>query len=240
MLSALSAGVRELRRKTSSTSWQYSPPSHEPQRREDRALAEDLGGADDEAARHRTADVGVVHDDRRPGDDLAVVVDRRDHDDVGRVDRADPRVVGHEDVALVDVAAAAERLHHAFDRQVQARRVVRDVDPGEHAVALRVEDAGVEVERLVDQRRPGDLRRGHRLLVVDRPQPVLDHLVGDRVELARGGRLAARRRTAAPGAGCRRRRPSRSCPGGRTTVSPIRSRIAGPAIVVPAASTSAA
>ena len=63
--------------------------------------------ADDEAARHRPADVVVVHHDRRPGDDLALPEDRHREDAVVGVERPPPGVVGEEHVALVDVIAPA-------------------------------------------------------------------------------------------------------------------------------------
>ena len=60
----------------------------------------------------------------------------------------------------------------------------QDVHAREQAVAVRVEQAGVEVERLVDELAARLARGRHRLFVVDRPEAVADDLVGDRVEPA--------------------------------------------------------
>ena len=180
---------------------------HELQRGDDRTFLEHVRRADHEAARDRAADVLVVHDERAPGDDVVAREDRRHHDEVVEVDRPDPRVVRDEHVAVADVGEPLEdRLH----RHVERRRVEEDVDAGEEAVAVPVEQPGVEVERLVDELAPGLAGGGHRLLVVDRPQPVADHLVGDRVEPPVGHLRAAGVIRARPGSrrgSSRARRP---------------------------------
>jgi len=53
---------------------------------------------------------------------------------------------------------------------------------GHEAVAVGREQLGVEVVHLVDDRRAGHPRRDHRLLVVDRPEAVADHLERDRID----------------------------------------------------------
>jgi hypothetical protein len=175
--------------------------------REQRCLAVAVAGADDEAARHRAADVLVVHRQPRPADDLPLPEDRRDQHAVVGVQCPAPGVVGEEHVALADILGRplGEDL---LDEEVDRRSVVEDVDAGDEAVSIGGEDAGVEVVDLVDHRRAGHPRGDHRLLVVDRPQPVADHLEGDRVQCrVRHSRLAGRTHRTAPTAasgGCAR------------------------------------
>ena len=151
-------------------------------------------GAADEAAGHRAADVVVVHHDPRPRDELAPP--RRSASRGSRRWRAapPPRIVGEEHVArpnLLRGPVGEDLAHELVDR----RTVLEDVDAAVQPAPVGRHQRGVEVVALVDDERARQPRRHPGLVVVDRPQPVADHLEGDRIQTmhgARTGRLARR------------------------------------------------
>src|SRR5581483_7065486 len=211
--------------------------------REERRLAEAVGRADDEAAGDRAADVRVVHDDRRPGDDLPFPEDRRREDPVVRVDRAGGRVVREEHVALLDLVAHP-LAQDALDEDLEIGGVREDVDAGEELLARRRQQARVHVERLVDDRRAGQAGGEHSLLVVDRPQPVAEDLERNRIDRRRhagcdtSATRTASRSAAATSVNDMYRSTSARYPGGTTTLSPIRSTTAGAITTSPGRSSS--
>ena len=142
-------------------------------------------GAADEAARDGAADVVVVHRDPRPGDQLPLPEDRHHEDPVVGVQRPPPRVVREEHVALADLLRRPLR-EDAPHELVDRRAVLEDVHPAVQAATVGGHERRVEVVALEHDERARQARRHPALVVVDRPQPVADHLEGDRVEARQG------------------------------------------------------
>jgi hypothetical protein len=161
--------------------------------REQRRLVEPVASTGHEAARHRAADVVVVHDQAGPGHDLALVKDRHREHAVVVVQRAPPRVVAVEHVTGPELLARPVG-DQAPDEVVERGAVLHDVHAGDQAAAVRRHQGGVEVVAVIDDRRAGQPRGHPGLVVVDRPQPVPDDLEGDRVDrpAAAGSGSAAR------------------------------------------------
>ena len=145
------------------------------------AFGEDVLRVGREAAGIHRADVGHVHEARAPGDQLAVVVDRRDEIDVGRVQRRRVGIVEQEDVAFVDAA-----LEPADDRLAGlggAGEVMQEADAAHQQRAVGLIERDHQVVALVGDRAAGHmLERDHRLLD-DAEQPMADDREGDRIML---------------------------------------------------------
>ena len=109
------------------------------------AFGEDVGGG----AVERAADVGPVRHAAGERHQLAVMEDRHREGHVVEMAAGDVGVVGEQDVARLEILDAVMielGLHgvaHAADEHRQS-------EPDRHRVALRVEQADGEVERLVD------------------------------------------------------------------------------------------
>ena len=104
-------------------------------------------------SRHGAADVGLVRDGAREGDDFAIGENRRDKGHVGNVRQAAlVGVVADVDVAIPDLAAGAVKFEHAADEMAIHGRVEehgrRDDEP-----ALAVENDAGKVAGLADDRR---------------------------------------------------------------------------------------
>ena len=127
------------------------------------------------------ADLMRTHPD--PANAFASVEYRRHETDVGRVERALVGVVDHEHVARAEpgllLAVGNDVLHHLGNRS----GVVKHVLAQRHDLAIGAIDAGIEVGRIVDQRRAGNRREGRGLLLADGDQTVAHHLEGDGIHL---------------------------------------------------------
>ena len=111
----------------------------------------------------------------------ALPEDRHREDPVVGVQRPPPRIVGEEHVALADLVrrpVGEDQAHELVDR----RPVLEDVDAAVEAAAVGGHQRGVEVVALEDDERARQAGAHPRLVVVDRPQAVADHLEGDRIE----------------------------------------------------------
>ena len=124
------------------------------------------------------ADVEHVRRGAGEADELALVEDRDDDRDVGRVRRADVRIVVQDHVALVDVVAE-DADHVLDDLRHRAHEHRRRVGLGE-VVALAVEDAGAEVLGLADDRGVGHAVEHARHLLRDRGERAADDAHQDR------------------------------------------------------------
>ena len=105
----------------------------------------------------------------------------REHVVVGEVAAAVVRVVGDEHVALAELVDA-EELEREAHRQRRREHELRDADRQRGEAALRVEDRGVALVRLVEDRRGRGARhvRGH--LEADGLHAAADDLGGDRID----------------------------------------------------------
>ena len=72
-------------------------------------VREDVASADRDAPRHRTADVDLVHRQPDPANEPVAMKDRLGHRDVVLVERAEPRIVRQEDVAVAEALIARPR-----------------------------------------------------------------------------------------------------------------------------------
>ncbi len=137
-----------------------------------------------------------------PGEQLAVVEDRLVDDHVVLVQAAaDPGVVAQEHVALGDAGVGGPVAQRPVDREVDGADEHRVVEADLYLLAELVGDGEVEVVGVGDDRRAGHALERLAHLVGDRPQPVPDDLVGQRVEpvdllLADGVGLQHRRQRA--------------------------------------------
>ena len=111
----------------------------------------------------------------------------REHD-VVLVQRAEERIVGQEDVAIADLARAA---HDRAQRVADGADVDERADAGGRHLPVVGEQADVEVVALDHDRRRRDGADRDRLLVVDLPQPMLDHFEGDRIDFGQVGGMRA-------------------------------------------------
>ena len=193
----------------------------EPAGRQVQPLLEDVPGVE-------VADVAAVvrHVGERGdvGHDPAAVEDRPDEAEVGEVAGGDPRVVGAEDVAVLQ-----GRRREALE---QAPRGVGE-DPGEHrqarqrlgqADAVLVEEREAEVARLADDRR--ERRAEERLvgLAHQGDQAVPVDLERDRIDVRHS--VITRFSSSSTRA---------VAPGGTTAVDSCSSTTAGPSSVAPGA-----
>ncbi len=167
--------------------------------RVDPALADDPGpgegeglgvgveGAGGEARDGRAADVEDVLVDVAPGEDLVVVEERHHDPDVPLVDRAGAvRVVADEGVPGGDLLGR-DVAEHGFDSGNGGGHVEGDVAGEGELLDLAVEDAGAEVLRLGDDRRPRGAHQGDRHLAGDVPDRLLVDLDVDELEAAGPG-----------------------------------------------------
>ena len=142
-----------------------------------------------------TAEVHLVADRARPGEQLAVVEQRREDARVVLMQAAaDPRVVAEEHVARANARDSGPVLQRPLDRHIQ-RRGQLGVDQADlYAVATLVEDRGAEVVAVGHNHRAGHPLQCVTHLLGDRGEAVTDHLVGKRIQLGdRGGRDVVQR-----------------------------------------------
>ena len=162
-------------------------PADQLERRERRRVGEDVGRVDAEAAHHRAADVGVVHDVGDPAEQLVADEHRRGHDRVRLVRGADVRVVGHEHVAGLDAGVLGPVLQDPLDGQRLGVGEVLQVGAEEYQVAGLGEDRGLEVPGDHRDRRDGQPLDGLPVLEVGVHQRVADDLEGHRVHVSGAG-----------------------------------------------------
>ena len=93
-------------------------------RRDTQALGIDLGRVGGIRPRHAAADIDVVADGAGEGQPLALVEQRLDHEDVGKVHAAVERIVHDEDVAGRHVVpeVAHDRFHRSRHRAEMSRQ----------------------------------------------------------------------------------------------------------------------
>src|SRR6201990_1665468 len=182
--SPMSSGTRERRTHRSATS-RWSCPSRT-------TLTGGVGSdsentsvaAGGEAPVPTPAQVRLVGDRAGPREQLAVVEDRLVDDHVVLVQAAaDPRVVAQEHVALGDAGIGGPVTQGPVDGQVDRSDEHGVVEADLDFLAEIVADGEVEVVGVGDDRRAGHALERLAHLVGDRPQPVPDHFVGERVEL---------------------------------------------------------
>lgn len=163
----------------------------QPDGRYGHAFGEDVVSVDAEAPSVHTADVDGVQGGPGPGEQRPVDEDRAKDGDVVLVRGSHPRVVEEEHVALADARAVAAVLQGPADHLLQCCRVDPEVVADREEIASGVAECGVEVVRLVDYHRAGDLPNGRADLVVELDELVRDDLVGDGVKVA-GDRFVER------------------------------------------------
>ena len=115
-----------------------------------------------------------------PQHDLAAVEQRACQHHVVLVQRAEERIVGEKDVAIADVGGAA---HDRAQRVADGADMHKRADAGGHHLPVLRKQPDVEIVALDHDRRRRDGADRNRLLVVDLPEPMLDHLERDRVDL---------------------------------------------------------
>ena len=125
-----------------------TPGVPQPDRRHHQALLEHAGGVRRHGTRYGAADVVVVAERLDERDHLAVVEDRHGDAQVGQVPDA---ALGQVDVVVEEHVAGPHRL----DRIVAHHRLhQRRVRPAGQLAQPAVVDAGPEVVRVADHRRP--------------------------------------------------------------------------------------
>ena len=143
----------------------------------------DLRHAAGHAARRHAADVGMVGDVAHEADELAVREHRHRKVDVGQMRSAgDERIVGDENVALVDVGErylGKQSVHQPHHRaEMDGERVLGLHDQP----ALRIDDRGRVIVPLLDVGRIGALHQRDVGLVGDGAQAVRQDFERDRVD----------------------------------------------------------
>ncbi|CAB4816318.1 unannotated protein [freshwater metagenome] len=127
-----------------------------------RALAPDVLGEDVVAASHRTTGVAVVALDRGEQQEFpGIGEDGAEHVEVGQVATPVVGVVGHEDIAGVQVAV--EELAGEADRQRGGEHELGNADGQRCEAPVAGEDGGIALVRLIQDRRGGGARHigGH-------------------------------------------------------------------------------
>jgi hypothetical protein len=160
------------------------PVADDLDRRGGQRLGEHILGGGRERPEPDPAQVRLVGDRAGPREQLAVVEDRLVDDHVVLVQAAaDPRVVAQEHVALGDAGIGGPVPQGPVDGQVDRADEHGVVEADLDFLAELVADGEVEVVGVGDDRRAGHPLERLAHLVGDRPQPVPDHFIGERVEL---------------------------------------------------------
>ena len=152
-------------------------------RRDENSFVEGALGGGAEAPRRDAADVVLMQAVGDPAEELALPEHRADHHHVHLVRGADPGVVGEEHVALADAGIVAAVLQDPLHLRVGDARHVLHVGAEIDELGVLGEDRGVEVERVDRHRRARDALDRGAVLLVDVPEVVADHLVGDGIDL---------------------------------------------------------
>jgi hypothetical protein len=157
------------------------------QRRKRGRLPGRVPGLLDEPAGLDAADLLLVDAVVDPAEQPAVDEDRRIHGRVHLVVGADPRVALGEHVAGVDPDVARAVLERPLDDEVGAAGEEQDAGAEHDALAVLGLDRDAEVVGVDGHPGTGDPADRVHVVLVDRPQPRADHLVGDRVNVQVGG-----------------------------------------------------
>ena len=120
-----------------------------------------------------------------PADQLALPVDRPEHDDVHLVLGADVRIVGQEHVVDADARIVLVLVHDIFRQGLHRDRVHEHVRREHQRVADCIHQRRVHIVHLAGDQRARDAFEGVPGFLVDAPQPVADDLEGDRVDAGR-------------------------------------------------------
>ena len=165
------------------------------QRRRRHRLVEDVVRLRAEAPRRAATDVREVQEVRDPAEELALPEDRAQHRRVLLMGRPHPGIVGEEHVTIANTGVLGAVLERPLDVEVEHSRVELEVWPEVDELAVLGEDRRVEVMGEDRNRRARHLDDRRAMLLVDVPEVVADHLVGDRVDVRRGRtvQLEARR-----------------------------------------------
>ncbi len=137
-----------------------------------------------EAAGRDAADVVLVQAVRDPAEELAFPEHRAQQHHVLLVRRADPRVVRQEHVAVADAGVVAAVLQRPLDLRVRHAGHVLHVRAEIDELGVLGQQGRIEIERVHGDRRTREALDGRAVLLVDLPQVVADHLVGDRIDVA--------------------------------------------------------
>ena len=178
-----SIGTRDRRTHRSATSrWSWKS-AHHLDRRGGHRLGEHVLGRGRERAEPHAAQVRLVADRAGPGEQLSLVEDGLVDDGVVLVQApADPGVVAQEHVALADAGVVGPVGQGPVDGQVHRPDQHRVVEADLDLLAQLVADREVEVVGVGDDGGAGHALEGFAHLLGDRPQPVPDHLIGQRVQ----------------------------------------------------------
>ena len=130
-----------------------------------------------------TSDGELVCRHAGPADALPVDENRRQDAEIGRVQRALVGMVEDEHVARPDAGIVFAVLDDVLHHLGAGRRVEHHGAAHGDDLAMRAIKPGVEVGRLVDERRAGDGRERRRLLIGDGEQAMPDHLERDRIDV---------------------------------------------------------
>ena len=137
---------------------------HQLQGRQDQPFLEDLPAVGRLGAGHLAADVDVMGDGRRNGDDLALMEDRAEEHDVRGMGTAAIGVVGDQHIALAPILER-NRLQHMLGRQPHDAELGGDrLGLGQHLAIGQEQAAGIVVH-VPDDRGIGRApqRHGHLL-----------------------------------------------------------------------------
>ena len=154
------------------------------------ALGPDLGRVDVVAAGAAATGVAVVALDRGNADEPPVDDDRRVDVVVGQVTATVVRIVGGEHVAGPPLVLL-EEVEGKPDRQGRGQHELGDADTERGEPAVAVEDGGVALVGLVEDRRGRSPRHVGGHLEADGLHRVADDLCGDGVDLALGVQAVA-------------------------------------------------
>ena len=149
--------------------------------RKAQAFLKNLGDVDGHRARRLAADIVPVGDRGRPGDALTVREDRQRDDHVVEMsDAAIIGIVGDEAVAVADIVQAVQ-VDDALHRLVEHPDEGRDAGARADQLAVRIGDAGADIQHLVDDRAHRSLLQDREHLVGSGDQAGLDHRCRDRI-----------------------------------------------------------
>ena len=147
--------------------------AHEKDRRQSQAFLKHLGRGRCERTDHHAADLGEMGNDRRIGDEFAVVVDRLDHQMLGHMTAAPVGVVVDHHVAWRK-NAATEFLKQAFDGIDDRSELRGAIFALRQQLPVAVEQRARKITRLVEDRRISGAHHRGAHLAADVHQGVVD------------------------------------------------------------------
>ena len=112
----------------------------------------------------------------RPGDNLSFPKEGRHHNRIVLVASARPGIIGVKDIAFVDAGILRKALDNVADSSVKAQGKNKDVIADTERLASGCQQRRVDIEGLINGRRPRSAHGHLDLLVVDRLQTMAEDL----------------------------------------------------------------